>query len=72
MYICPNHNILYHSFEKYPFDGLIISYKLKNSTCAIGILIMTPNFTDFIILINFRYYFIQNLMNTLNKFVYLC
>jgi len=24
MNICPNHNILYHSFEKYPFDGLII------------------------------------------------
>ena len=26
MYICPNHNILYHSFEKYPFDGLIILF----------------------------------------------
>ena len=25
MNICPNHNILYHSFEKYPFDGLIIN-----------------------------------------------
>ena len=24
MYVCPNHNILYYSFEKYPFDGLII------------------------------------------------
>ena len=26
MYVCPNHNILYYPFEKYPFDGLIIIY----------------------------------------------
>lgn len=26
MYICLKHNILYRSFEKYPFDGLIIIY----------------------------------------------
>jgi len=27
MYICPNHNILYHSFEKYTFDGLIMEFE---------------------------------------------
>lgn len=30
-----------------------------------------PNFTNFIIWVNCRYYFIQNLMDTLNKYVYL-
>lgn len=32
MYICPNDNILYHSFERYPFDRLIIYYNGVNNT----------------------------------------
>jgi hypothetical protein len=31
-----------------------------------------PNLADFIIKVNFMYCFIQNLMDTINKYVYLC
>lgn len=30
MYICLKHNILYRSFEKYPFDGLIIKHVISS------------------------------------------
>ena len=35
-------------------------------------MIMTPNLAGFIILVNSKYCFIQNLIDTMNNYEYLC